>query len=190
MKSQPQEVSDWIKSKKKDIVPSINPDVYGARFMEWWGGLQPSWRQFKGGNSLLHLVRETPKAETWQALKKGGTSGIYVVVMALSWWIKGQRNERDANAWAIVDDLSWVIRQMSDGHDSLASTVQKRPHDHGCQGNEVEDQPLQKQRYAFFLGYCYPRSSTIVFHSRHWLRYSIRSTLTHRSNAPYIPWSF
>lgn len=166
-KSRPQEVSDWIKSKKKDIVPSINPDVYGARFMEWWGGLQPSWRQFKGGNSLLHLVRETPKAETWQALKKGGTSGIYVVVMALSWWIKGQRNERDANAWAVVDDLSWVIQQMSDGHDSLASTVQKRPHDHGCQGNEVEDQPLQKRRYAFFLGYCYPRSSTIVFHSRH-----------------------
>ena len=62
----------------------------------------------------------------WQALKKGGTSGIYVVVMGLLWWIKGQQNECDTNAWAVVDDLSWVIQEMSDGLNSLASTAQKR----------------------------------------------------------------
>ena len=135
--------------------------------MEWWGGLQPSWCQFKGANGLLNLVHETPKAETWQALKKGGTSGIYIVVMALSWWIKGQQNKHDANAWAVVDDLSWVIRQMSDGQDSLTSAIQKQHRDHECQGNKVENQPLQKRRYAIFLCYCYPHSLTFVFHSRH-----------------------
>jgi len=148
MKSRPQEIANWTKSKKKDVVPSIKQNVYGTHFTEWWGGLQPSWRQFQGTNGRFNLGRETPKAETWQALKKGGTSGIYVVVMGLSWWIKGQQNERDANAWAVVDDLSWVIQQMLDGWNSLTSTLQKWDRDHESQGYEGEDQPLQKRRYV------------------------------------------
>ena len=116
--------------------------------MEWWGGLQPSWHQFQGTNGRLNLVRETLKAEMWQALKKGGTSGIYIVVMGLLWWIKGQQNGHDANAWIVVDDLSWVIQQMSDGRNSLALTVQKQDHDDESQGYEGEDQPLQKWRYV------------------------------------------
>jgi len=151
-KSRPHEIADWVRSKKKDVVPAIKQDVYGPVFMEWWGGLQPAWHQFQGAIGPLDLVCDVPKAETWQALKKGGTSGMYIVVMGLSWWIKGQK-ERNANAWAVVDDLSWVIRQMSDGQDSLASTSQKRDHEHESQSNEVEDQPLQKQRYVIFQCY-------------------------------------
>ena len=59
------------------------------------------------------LDRKTPKGETWQVLRKGGTAGIYVVVVALSWWIKAQQVQRDNTAWMAVDDLSWVIRQMT-----------------------------------------------------------------------------
>jgi len=144
----PQEITDWVKSKKKDVVPIIKQDMYCTQFTEWWGGLQPSWHQFQGANSPLNLVCETLKAETWQALKKGGTSGIYVVVMDLSWWIKGQQNKCNANAWAVVDDLSWVIQQMSGGQDSLMSTVQKWHCDHESQGYKGEHQSLQKWRYA------------------------------------------
>ena len=162
MKSQLHEITDWVRSKKKDVVPSIKQDVYGPVFTEWWGGLQPAWRQFQGVIGPLDLVRDVPKAKTWQALKKGGTSGMYIVVMDLLWWIKGQQKERDANAWAVVDDLSWVIWQMLDGQDSLASTSQKWDHEPESQSNEVEDQPLQKWRYVIFQCYCDCRLLMIV----------------------------
>jgi hypothetical protein len=86
--------------------------------------MQPSWRLFQGLDGLLDLVRETPKAETWQGLKKGGMAGIYIVVMGLSWWIKAQQNKPDPNAWAAVDDLSWVVQQMSNTPDTL--TLEKQ----------------------------------------------------------------
>jgi hypothetical protein len=77
--------------------------------MFWWRTMQPSWR--KEGDSL---VRSAPMGENWQVLRKGGTSGIYIVVMGLSWWIKAQCavHGSDINAWTAVSDLFWVIEQM------------------------------------------------------------------------------
>jgi hypothetical protein len=111
-KSRPKEVTEWIRSKKKSVVPVITPGPYGHGFMQWWRLMQPSWRI---DESSLVLIREVPKEETWQGLRKGGTSGIYVVVMGLSWWIKSQLTERDADAWTAVEDVSWVIQQMTEG---------------------------------------------------------------------------
>lgn len=70
--------------------------------------MQPSWR--KEGDVL---VRGTPEDENWQVLRKGGTAGIYTVIMGLSWWIKAQRDVHDINAWSTVGDLLWVIEQMT-----------------------------------------------------------------------------
>lgn len=80
------------------------------RFTGWWKNLQPSWRASSA--HALSEVRNVPKDETWQSLRKGGTAGIYVVLMGLSWWILAQNEACDATAWLIVDDLSWVIQQM------------------------------------------------------------------------------
>jgi hypothetical protein len=147
-KSRPREVSDWIKSKKKDVIPFINPSAYGVRFTEWWGGMQPSWRLFRrAGDGPLNLVRDTPEAEAWQGLRKGGTAGIYVLVMGLSWWIKAQRNKPDANAWAVVDDLSWVIQQMSNASESISSALQKRGREDDGEGENAEES-VKKRRYV------------------------------------------
>jgi len=108
-KFQPQQVSDWIWSKKKDTVPPIKLHQFLDGFIKWWKQIQPSWRTNEGS---VALDRKTPKGETWQVLRKGGMSGIYVVIMALSWWIKAQQVQRDNPAWMAVDDLSWVIQQM------------------------------------------------------------------------------
>ena len=110
MKLRPREVSDWIKSKKKDTVPLIEPAEYGRRFTDWWTLLQPPWRKDED-LSLVHFY-DIPSDETWQVLRKGGTAGIYVVVVGLSWWIKAQQPECDDDAWYTVNDLSWVIQQM------------------------------------------------------------------------------
>jgi hypothetical protein len=108
--------------------------------------MQPSWRLFQGLDGSLDLVRETPKAETWQGLKKGGTAGIYIVMMGLSWWVKAQRNKPDPNAWAAVDDLSWVVQQMSNTPDVL--TLEKRCHEPESEGEEDNEQSEHKRRYV------------------------------------------
>lgn len=147
-------------------MPFINPSAYGLCFAEWWGGMQPAWRKFHGADGPLNLVRDIPIDETWNGLRKGGTAGIYVVVMGLSWWIKAQRNQRDANAWAAVDDLSWVIQQMSNASDSASSSLQKRCREDEGNGEEVEEQPKEKRRYVplwmvVFL------IDEVIFYSRH-----------------------
>ena len=57
---------------------------------------------------------------------EGGTSGIYVVVIGLSWWVKAQHDERDIDAWTLVDDLSWVIQELKRNTGSPVSVPQKR----------------------------------------------------------------
>ena len=76
MACRPQEVSNWIKSKKKDVVPSVSPAQFGSRFSDWWMMMQPGWRK-DDVRSLVMLVlyRDTPPGETWQGLRKGGMAG-------------------------------------------------------------------------------------------------------------------
>jgi hypothetical protein len=107
--------------------------------MEWWRMMQPSWRR-KGSP----LIRNTPKGETWQTLRKGGMAGIYVVVMGLSWWIKAQCAEHDFNAWTIVDDLSWVIQELKKGMAASMAVSLKRAREGDSEG-ELAVQPLRKR---------------------------------------------
>jgi hypothetical protein len=119
-------VSNWIKSKKKDTVPSIKIGPYSKIFKEWWVMMQPSWRN-QGGQ----LVRDVPPDETWQTLKKGGSCGIYVVIMGLSWLIDAEQSEHtkhDTDAWILVEDISWVIQEMMKGL-AIKQVPQKRAHE-------------------------------------------------------------
>ena len=124
MKLRPREISDWIKSKKKDSVPSVEIGQYGKLLKEWWVLMQPSWRD-QGGP----LVRDVPQGETWQTLRKGGTAGIYVVIIGVSWLIKAEQlknAELDTDAWTLVDDISWVIKEMRKGMGLSERMSQKR----------------------------------------------------------------
>ena len=108
--------------------------------------MQPPWRRFPGPKGPLDLVQDALESETWQGLKKGGTAGLYTVVMGLSWWIKAQRNKPDPIAWAAVDDISWVIKQMLNVPNS--STLQKRCRDPQDDGEDNNDQSENKRRYV------------------------------------------
>jgi len=70
-----------------------------------------------------------PQDESWQMLKKGGTAGIYIIVVSLSWWVKVQHTERDADVWVLVDDLSWVIQQMKKDMGLIIPLSQNRARD-------------------------------------------------------------
>ena len=90
--------------------------------------MQPSWRNPGGGP----LVRDVPEGETWQTLRKGGTAGIYVVIIGLSWLIKAEQSNnenRNTDAWTLVDDISWVIKEMKKGMGLSERVSHKRAHD-------------------------------------------------------------
>lgn len=105
--ARPPEVASWIKRhlNKKHEPITVSTD-YASRFEAWWKAIQPLWR-IGSGSSLL---RDIPVNETWTSLRKGGSAGLYIVVMALSWWIASLRADSDfSRAWALVDDITWVL---------------------------------------------------------------------------------
>ncbi|KAF8333818.1 hypothetical protein F5887DRAFT_892945 [Amanita rubescens] len=108
--SRPNEVQAWIRNKKKDAPPAVDPQAYGAAFTKWWETLQPSWRTRNDGP----LSYELPPDEDWCVLGKGGSAGIYTVIVALSWWIIAGSAESDSTSplWAAVYDVHWVIDQI------------------------------------------------------------------------------
>ena len=140
MKCRPQEVSDWIRSKKKDVIPPIKPAVFGKRFVEWWTVIQPDWCKDKV--ATLVFFRDIPQGENWQGMRKGGTASIYVVVMALSWWIKAQQAEPDAEAWSTINDVLWVIQQLNQKAVSPTLVPKKRAH---AEDGDGEDK-VQRRR--------------------------------------------
>ena len=144
MNSRPKEVADWIRRKKKDAVPLIHPGQYGNRFIGWWENLQPSWRK-NDLDTCFPLSRDVPNGETWQSLRKGGTAGVYVVIVSLSWWVKAQSLDRDVNAWSVVDDLLWVIQQMKRDLPPPPSPVKRA---HSGDDND-EDNEQRRKMYAF-----------------------------------------
>ena len=71
--------------------------------------MQPTWRRVVDGS----LAKDKPDDEKWEGLMKGGTAGIYTVVVALSWWIKALDNVADGgDALVAVRDVTWVLDQV------------------------------------------------------------------------------
>ena len=78
--------------------------------MAWWIAIQPEWRIADDGS----FNYEAPKDEEWTVLHKGGTAGLYTVVVALSWWVRVLTPETTSlRAWGVVQDVKWVIEQIS-----------------------------------------------------------------------------
>ena len=105
----PDVVSAWIKSKKKDSPPEIDVEEFTLSFMVWWIALQLGWRLADDGS----FNYEMPKDEDWRVLRKGGSAGLYIVVVALSWWIRALTPDNlSFCAWTAVHDVHWVIDQI------------------------------------------------------------------------------
>lgn len=112
MTSRPTEVFTWIQNKRKDQPPVVEDGKFGTEWIEWWSALQPKWR-IAEGNSGGSFNREVPPDEDWRVLCKGGSSGIYTTIVALSWWIKASK-ETDSTDTVLqmAEDVQWVLEQM------------------------------------------------------------------------------
>lgn len=102
--------------------------------MAWWIAIQPRWRVADDSS----FIYETPAGEEWHILHKGGSAGLYTVVVALSWWIKAlPPAESSTRAWTAVHDVQWVIDQISENIE-IASTTSPAPQGkkRGCEESE------------------------------------------------------
>jgi hypothetical protein len=107
--SRPEEVFQWIKAKRTFSPPHIeNTSQYGTKWRVWWVKLQPAWR----GGELL--VKVQPADGMWEKLFLGGSSGLYLVVVALSWWVKlmGTNGQHSLELSVAINDVIWVFSKL------------------------------------------------------------------------------
>jgi hypothetical protein len=107
----------WIRSKRKNSAPNIvDIEAFAESYLSWWLSLQPEWRTgnsdvggFKSIESVSLMV-EAPGDEEWQILCKGGSAGIYTIVVALSWWLL--KEGLSARVLMALEDIKWVVGEM------------------------------------------------------------------------------
>jgi hypothetical protein len=89
------------------VVPQvINVEEFGANFGKWWLTMQPSWRKES-------LLRELPPDADWTVLKRGGSNGLALVVMTLSWWVRAAGENCCAKVSEAIEDLTWVLTHLA-----------------------------------------------------------------------------
>lgn len=76
--------------------------------MLWWVKMQPTWR---GGE---RLDRTLPTETDWEPILRGGSNGLSMVVMALSWWVRamGSNGHQDTELSVAIDDVKWVLSEL------------------------------------------------------------------------------
>lgn len=85
--------------------------------------MQPAWRD---GDSLGMAI---PANADWGSVLRGGPNGLFLVILALSWWVEGmQPDQQDLELFKAVNDVEWVLSELV-ATLSLASgeTGKKRP---------------------------------------------------------------
>jgi hypothetical protein len=103
----PNVVAPWLKSGRKYDTPPNIPDhaKYAAAWWTWWIAHQPEWREAR------KLLQDTHKGEKWSQLCRGGSNGIFMLILSLSWWL-GAIGEPSADILKAIRDVSWVFDQL------------------------------------------------------------------------------
>ena len=95
--------------------------------MAWWIAIQPKWRLADDSS----FVYSTLDGEDWRFLHKGGSSGLYIVVVALSWWVKALTPDNsEIRVWTAVDQIYKKVKMVLSG--------KKRGHEETEQSNSAK----------------------------------------------------
>ena len=98
---------------------------------EWWLAIQPSWR-----GSAWPLNMDTPSDgnEDWATLRRGGPNGIFLVVIALAWWLAEAIEAGEAldNVKRAVNDVEWVLTRLTAPTKRSRANTNTRPAKRVC----------------------------------------------------------
>ena len=109
--SRPDLVALWIKqhAHKKHEPVDVEQNDFGPQFCAWWTAIQPTWCILPGGQ----YSRVVPDDETWASLWKGGSAGLFIIIVALSWWVWATEDVvAQLDLCSVIGDLHWVIQQV------------------------------------------------------------------------------
>jgi hypothetical protein len=83
----------------------------------WWVSMQPEWRN---NGDVWPPTREHSGYEEWAILASGGSNGLFLVILSLSWWAKADLTDNTREVLlSAIEDVQWVIDQIAAG---LSST--------------------------------------------------------------------
>ncbi|KLO06810.1 hypothetical protein SCHPADRAFT_802279, partial [Schizopora paradoxa] len=87
----PRAIITWSNRTKQVLSdpPSFDTATFASQVRAWWTSLMPSWRLPSDGETTVTdwpLQRKVPEGEEWVKVRKTGQNGIFLVLLALSWW--------------------------------------------------------------------------------------------------------
>ncbi|TFK18459.1 hypothetical protein FA15DRAFT_547960, partial [Coprinopsis marcescibilis] len=109
-KNRPEAIAAWIKRHRnaKASIPPMGPD-FCKRMKTWWSDLQPEWRNADNIDNMTSWGTGNVPADTnWGGLDRGGTAGLYTVVVPLAWSLSDESPSKD-ELWPMVDDVAWAL---------------------------------------------------------------------------------
>lgn len=115
-----------MKCGRKGSVFSVQPGKFSDALKTWWYNLQPNQRGEDG-----QCRPETPiPLASWDLLAKSGRNGVFLVILALSWWRHAIAKLPDDESrslsiqdWErLVYDVDWVLNSINSSRGATTST--------------------------------------------------------------------
>jgi hypothetical protein len=107
-------LQDWLKGGKRSLerVPVVTDAyAYGIEWVNWWRASQPKERNTKE----WPFPRNASIDAGWDRFPATGKDGIFIAIMALSWWANAVRSPNEISFFEeAVTDLHWVIGELID----------------------------------------------------------------------------
>ena len=122
--------------RKASKVPTLTEDniiPYLTSFKLWWSGLQPDWRRDADGDVWPPSQILPQAVNDWTALRRGGTNGLFVVIMGLAWAYRASSTlpQRPGlvDVMCLIGDVTLVLKQIAnpDTDCSVPQSPTKRP---------------------------------------------------------------
>ena len=83
--------------------------TYGTEWVKWWTTAQPQERD----TQQWPFSRDPLEDVCWHWFPANGKDGIFLAVMALSWWASTVRSSDEVGFFEeAVADLHWVIQEL------------------------------------------------------------------------------
>jgi len=101
-----------LKTGKRSLerVPTIAcAHTYGAEWIKWWAAAQPPGRDTR----QWPFSRDADNGIDWCKFPANGKDGIFLAIMALSWWAPAVRFSNEIAFFEeAATDLHWVIQEL------------------------------------------------------------------------------
>jgi hypothetical protein len=111
--------------------------------------MQPDWRE---GESL---VKTLPADTDWGAIYRGGSNGLFLVVMALSWWVgaMGPNDQHNLDLLVAIYDVKWVLSELAEKLSAFSMKTEKKHLLEEATKNEQSSKRLVQFQLNFIVIY-------------------------------------